>query len=66
MEDGLGAKFWLWIFGVVIAGIIGVVLLFVLVGKAWYSWGFLGALIVLGGLLLGAAWIHDRRQTRDL
>jgi hypothetical protein len=39
-------------------------LLFALLGTAWYAWGFFGTLILFGGILLIWAWIYDRRQTK--
>jgi hypothetical protein len=32
--------------------------------RAAYAWGFFGAFIVLGGVLLLFAWIYDRRNAR--
>lgn len=63
-SEGLGGKFWLWVVGVCLAIGIGGILLFLLVTGAWYRWGFLGAMIFFGAILLGAAWIYDRRQAR--
>jgi uncharacterized membrane protein len=64
MEDSesLGGKFWLSIVGICLAVGIGGLLLFLLVGAAWYRWGFFGALLFFGGILLIWAWIYDRRQ----
>jgi 4-hydroxybenzoate polyprenyltransferase len=64
MEDGLGWKFWLWVIGVCLAVGLGGLLLFLLVGAAWYRWGFLGGMIFFGALLLLAAWIHDKRAAK--
>jgi hypothetical protein len=62
--EGLGGKFWLWVVGVSLAVGIGGLLLFLLVGAAWARWGFLGAMIFFGAILLLIAWIWDRRQAR--
>jgi hypothetical protein len=64
MDEGLGGKFWLWVIGVCLAIGIGGLLLFLLVGAAWYRWGFFGALIFFGAIALLAAWVYDRRQQR--
>jgi hypothetical protein len=63
-DDGLGGKFWLWVIGVSLAVGIGGLLLFLLVGAAWYRWGFLGAMIFFGALLLLIAWIWDKRHEK--
>ena len=62
MEDGLGWKFWLWVLGVSLAVGIGGLLLFLLIGAAWYRWGFLGALILFGVIALAYGYFYDRRQ----
>jgi hypothetical protein len=64
VEEKLGAKFWLWVIGVTVAAGIGVIVLFILIGRAWESWGALGALLFFGLLLLAFGWVYDRRQAR--
>ena len=64
MDEGLGWKFWLWVIGVALAVGIGGLLLFLLVGAAWYRWGFFGAMIFFGAILLPPPPIYDRRQRR--
>src|SRR5262245_36484745 len=61
MEDGLGWKFWLWVIGVSLAVGIGGILLFLLIGAAWYRWGLLGALILFGVLAPAYGHFYDRR-----
>ena len=41
---------------------IAVGIVFLIIGAAIAAWGVLGALIVLIGILLGIAWLYDRRQ----
>ena len=60
----MGAKFWLSLAGICIAGGIGAFLLFWLLGTIWYTWGLLAMLIVFGGALLLIAWIVDRRDAK--
>ncbi len=49
MEDeGLGAKFWFGMIGLILAIGIGAILLFWLVSAAWYRWGFIGGLLFFG------------------
>ena len=38
MDESLGWRFWLWVIGVALAVGIGGLLLFLLVGAAWYRW----------------------------
>jgi hypothetical protein len=63
--EGLGAKFWAGTIGVILAGGIAALLLFLLIGRVWYAWGVLGALIFFGGLILLFGWIYDRRAAKS-
>lgn len=65
-DEGLGGRFWLWVVGVSLAIGIGGLLLFLLIGAAWYRWGIFGALIFFGALALLYGWIYDRRQAKRL
>jgi Kef-type K+ transport system membrane component KefB len=60
----LGAKFWLGLLGVCVGAVVAGAILFLLFGWAWSAFGFIGALIVLGALAIGFAYIHDRRENR--
>ena len=61
MEDeGLGAKFWFKLIGIVILGGIAAMILFLLVDAAWYRWGGIGAIIFFSAA--GAAVGLDLRQ----
>ena len=64
MDEGLGWRFWLWVIGVSLAIGIGGLLLFLLVGAAWYRWGILGALIFFSAIALAYGYFYDRRQRR--
>ena len=63
-DDSLGAGFWLALAGGVLAVSIGAVVIVLLVGWAWYTWGLLAARVVIGGIGIGFAYIADRRATR--
>lgn len=64
MEEGLGAKFWFGMVGVVLAIGVGSILIFWLVSAAAYRWGFIGALLFFGAILVVVAAIYDRTQRR--
>jgi len=59
---GLGGKFWFSIMGIAVAAILGGVLLFIILGRAWYAWGGFGALLFFALALLGGSYVYDRRQ----
>ena len=48
-DDGekLGARFWLWLVGLIVGVVIAGVLVAVLFGRLWYAWGLFGAFVVL-------------------
>jgi hypothetical protein len=62
--DGLGAGFWLKAIGAIFAFGIGGILLFSLIGMAWYAWGLLGAFLFVVLLLVVIGWIYDRAQAK--
>jgi hypothetical protein len=65
VEDSeLGSKFWLGVIGTVIVVGIGIILLFWLVGAAWYRWGAIGTLLFFGVLALLFGYVYDRRQAK--
>jgi membrane protein implicated in regulation of membrane protease activity len=62
--DELGAGFWLKMIGVIVAiGVAGLVV-FLIIGMAWYAWGFLGAFLFVVAVLAGIAWFYDRSHAR--
>ena len=65
MEEGLGAKFWGGLIGIVIIAGIGGMILFLLFSRAVYAWGFLGAFLVLALILIIIAWFYDRRKAKE-
>jgi len=64
-SEGLGARFWLGLMGVTLAVGIGLMLALILFGYAWYSWGFVGAAILLIAVATGAKYLQDRRARRQ-
>jgi hypothetical protein len=64
-KDGeLGARFWLAVVAIAIGAAIVVLILFALVGRVWYAWGFGGLFALIIVLLLVAGYLSDRRQKR--
>jgi hypothetical protein len=61
MDDELGGRFWLKMVGMAIAIGIAGILLFSLIGFAWYAWGVLGTLLFFFVLIGLFAWLGDRR-----
>jgi hypothetical protein len=61
-ESGLGARLWLKIIGIGIAAVVAALVILFIFGRAWYAWGFFGAFLVFGALLIGIGWIYDRRE----
>jgi membrane protein implicated in regulation of membrane protease activity len=57
-----GWKTWLVVAAWVIGAVIVVEGFFLLFGWAWYSWGFLGAFLVICVLALAWAYFYDRRR----
>jgi uncharacterized membrane protein HdeD (DUF308 family) len=64
VDEGLGARFWGKLIGVVLVGAIGVLIVFLLFTRALYRWGALGALIAFSAVMLLWGWIYDRRQKK--
>jgi hypothetical protein len=65
MDDGLGGNFWLKFVGILLLCAIGAILIFTLIAGAWAKWGLFGGLLFFGALLLGIAYIGDRRSQRQ-
>jgi uncharacterized membrane protein len=59
-----GGKFWLSLIGIAVAGMVAVMIVFFIIGWAWYSFGFLGAFLLLALVALFLGWWHDRREAR--
>ena len=63
-DSGLGWKFWIGIVGVALAVGLAGLILFAFFGWAWYHWGFLGTFLLFGGIAIGLAYLHDRREAK--
>ncbi len=61
-EQGLGARLWLTIIGIGVGAVIAAMLFLFLFGRVWYAWGFFGAFLFFGAILIGIGWIYDRRE----
>jgi cbb3-type cytochrome oxidase subunit 3 len=62
--DDLGAGFWLKAVGLIVAIGIGGIILFSLIGMAWYAWGALGTLLFFFLVLAGVGWMYDRTHKK--
>ena len=64
-SDRLGARFWLLVFGVILAIGIGGMILFLVIGAAWSTFGFLGAMLVGVLTVTAGAWVFQRVSLRN-
>lgn len=65
-DDGsLNTAFWLKVVGVIVLGGIVAMIVFGLIGWAWYTWGLVGMFIFFCAILLAIAWFFDRRSQRQ-
>ena len=65
MDAGLGGHFWLKVFGLLVLGGIAAMVVLILFEAAWARWGLLGAVIIFTCVLLGIAYMGDRRSQRQ-
>ena len=63
-DGSMGAKFWLGFFGMILAGVVALALLFIIFGAAWYAWGFFGVLVFITVVGLVFGWAFDRREKK--
>ena len=61
-EEGLGTRFWLKLAGGMV--VIGILILIGLLifWRALYAWGLFGTFMALAIVLIGVAWLYDRRH----
>jgi hypothetical protein len=62
MDAGMGGSFWLKVFGVLVLGGIAAMLVFLLFEAVWARWSLLGAVALFTVVLLGIAYVGDRRS----
>jgi membrane protein YdbS with pleckstrin-like domain len=62
MDAGMGGSFWLKVFGVLVLGGIAAMLIFLVFEAVWYRWSLLGAVFLFVVVLLGIAYVMDRRS----
>jgi bacteriorhodopsin len=64
-DDGsLNFAFWMKVVGVIVLGGIVAMIVFGLIGWAWYTWGLVGMFIFFCAILLGIAYFFDRRAQK--
>ena len=61
----LGARFWLMLVAGCLAIAIGGLVLFLIIGWAWYAWGLVGTFLFFAAVLLAIAYVYDRRQQKS-
>ena len=65
MDEKLGWKFWGTLAAMIVGGAIVLLIVLLILGHVFYAWGFFGGLLVFAAILLGVAWIYDRRQVAE-
>ena len=63
-ETGLGARFWFMVALVCVGSVAAAGLVFVIFSRAWYAWGFFGAFLAIGGVMMLFGWAYDRRDRK--
>ena len=61
-DEKLGARFWLWLAGILAIGAAAFVVVVIFLNGAYRRWGAFGAIVVIVGILIFGAWLYDRRQ----
>jgi L-asparagine transporter-like permease len=61
-EEKLGARFWLWLAGILAIGAIAFVVVIIFLNGAYRRWGAFGAIAFFVVIMIIAAWFYDRRQ----
>jgi hypothetical protein len=64
MDAGMGGGLWLKVIGLIVLGGIAAMLVFLIFEAVWYRWSLFGAVVVFTCVLLGIAYIGDRRSQR--
>ena len=65
LDRPVEGRFWVTLLATLAGIAVAIGLLLWLIGATLLTWGVLGTLIVIGGILLVASWVYDRRQARN-
>jgi hypothetical protein len=60
----LGMRFWLTIVGVTLGAVTAGILVFMVIGHIWWTWGFFGACLAVAAAALGFGYVYDRRDRK--
>jgi hypothetical protein len=63
--DDVGFRFWLKLGGLIVLGGLVAMIVFLIIGAALLTWGALAAIVLVGLVLIGFAWLLDRRRARE-
>ena len=55
----------LWLFGLIVAGGVGAMLIFLVLDAAWARWGAVGAMIFVIVVIGSVVWFLDRRAVKQ-
>ena len=65
-DASLNFAFWMKVVGVVVLGGIVAMIVFGLIGWAWYTWGIVGMFLFFILILSAISYIYDRRRQKQL
>jgi hypothetical protein len=55
----------LWLFGLIVAGGVGAMVIFLVLDAAWARWGAVGAMIFVIVVIGSVVWVLDRRAVKQ-
>lgn len=61
-DEGMGGKFWFALIGGGLAVVAAGLVLFIVFGRVWYTYGFFATFLLLAIVLIVVAWVFDKRQ----
>ena len=64
VDDDFGFGWWLRFGALVVLGGLVALVVFLIIGAALLTWGIVGGIVFFGALLIGFAWLLDRRAAR--
>ena len=65
MDDGLGKRFWWQTLGMIVGLGLLVLLSVLLLGRLYYRFGAIGALLVIFGVGMVIAYRHDKKKQQE-